>query len=192
MALGAHPHADPVRRVAEQPRRRRRRHLPRRRRAVAGPTPPGAPDDAFVGLDVDLDERGDLGADRRIELPATEAHTLILRRVVLFGALLEPGPLWVWPWPGAPRCWPRLRSECGLSCCSLLRPNSALDSTAPVARSLASCASSVSILRIRGGRAGCFAALYSSHLGWPRRSVRTLAQPGVLPGQGPDRALLAP
>ena len=54
---------------------------------------------------------------------------------------------WVRPWPGAPRCWPRLRSERGLSCCSLLRPNSFLDSTAPVERSLESWVSSVSIRR---------------------------------------------
>ena len=50
----------------------------------------------------------------------------------------EPGP-WVRPWPGAPRCWPRLCSEPGLSCCSPLAA-SALDSTAPVARSLSTLA----------------------------------------------------
>ena len=51
---------------------------------------------------------------------------------------------WVRPWPGAPRCWPRLRSERGFVCRSLLRPNSDFDSTVRLARSFASWASSVS------------------------------------------------
>ena len=48
------------------------------------------------------------------------------------------------PWPGAPRRWPRRRPERGVSRFSLLRPNSAFDNTARVARSFASWASSVS------------------------------------------------
>ena len=46
-----------------------------------------------MGLDLDLDEGGFLGAVRRIGLPAPAADARIRRRVVLFGSLLEPGPL---------------------------------------------------------------------------------------------------
>ena len=49
------------------------------------------------------------------------------------------------PWPGAPGCWPRLRSERGFSCCSLLLPKRAFCSTDALARSLAYCASNFSI-----------------------------------------------
>ena len=54
---------------------------------------------------------------------------------------------WVRPWPAAPGCWPRLRSERGFSCCSLLLPERAFCSTAALARSLAYFVSSVSIRR---------------------------------------------
>ena len=46
-----------------------------------------------MGLDLDLDEGGFLGAVRRIGLSAPAADARIRRRVVLFGALIEPGPL---------------------------------------------------------------------------------------------------
>ena len=89
----ARPEAGPVGRCGEQARHRRRRHFHGRRRAVAGPAPARSADHALVGLDLDLDEAGFLGAVRRIALPAPCAHARIGRRVVLFGALLEPGPL---------------------------------------------------------------------------------------------------
>ena len=63
-------------------------------------------------------EGGFLGAVRRIGLPAPAADARIRRRVVLFGASSSPGR-WVRPWPGAPRCWPRLCSEPGLSLLAL-------------------------------------------------------------------------
>ena len=76
----ARPEAGPVERSGEQPRRRGRRHFDRRRRAAAGPAPPGAPDDAFVGLDLDLDEGGFVDTVGDISLPATGAYTRLLRR----------------------------------------------------------------------------------------------------------------
>ena len=87
------PEAGPVERPGEQPRHRGRRHFHGRRRALAGPAPARTADHALVGLDLDLDEGGFLGAVRRIELPAPAADARIRRRVVLFGALIEPGPL---------------------------------------------------------------------------------------------------
>ena len=56
---------------------------------------------------------------------------------------LSPGR-WVRPWPGAPRCWPRLRPVPGVFCRSLLLPNSAFDKTLLVERSFSSCTSSFS------------------------------------------------
>ena len=41
------------------------------------------------------------------------------------------------PWPGAPRCWPRPRSERGVSCFSLLLPKTAFVNEARVERSWA-------------------------------------------------------
>ena len=41
------------------------------------------------------------------------------------------------PWPGAPRCWPRPRSERDVSCFSLLLPKTAFDKTARDERSWA-------------------------------------------------------
>ena len=70
-----------------------RRHFHGRRRALAGPAPARTADHALVGLDLDLDEGGFLGAVRRIGLPAPSADAHIGRRVVLFGALIEAGPL---------------------------------------------------------------------------------------------------
>ena len=87
------PEAGPVERPGEQPRHRGRRHFHGRRRALAGPAPARTADHALVGLDLDLDEGGFLGAVRRIGLPAPAADARIRRRVVLFGALIEPGPL---------------------------------------------------------------------------------------------------
>ena len=75
-----------------------------------------------MGLNLDLDEGGFLGAVRRIGLPAPSADARIGRRVALLGALLKPGPL------GAAVAGPRRAAgrACvpsgGLSCCSLLRP----------------------------------------------------------------------
>ena len=48
------------------------------------------------------------------------------------------------PWPGAPRCWPRLRPVPGFFCRSLLLPKAAFDNTARLERSLASSSSSLS------------------------------------------------
>ena len=89
----ARPEADPVRRPAEQSRHRGRRHFHGRGRTLAGPAQARAADHALVGLDLDLDEGGFLGAVRRIGLPTLCADACIRRRVDLFGALLEPGPL---------------------------------------------------------------------------------------------------
>ena len=47
------------------------------------------------------------------------------------------------PWPGAPDRWPRRRPQRGVCCFSLRRPYSVPDSTAAVARSFDSSASSV-------------------------------------------------
>ena len=59
----------------------------------------------------------------------------------------RPG-LGVRPWPAAPACWPRGRSDPARSRRSLLRPNRALACTARLARSFASSASS-SPIRVR-------------------------------------------
>ena len=88
----ARPEAGPIERSGEQPGHRGRRHFHGRGRALAGPAPARTADHAFVGLDLDLDEGGFLGAVRHIGLPALCADAGIGRRVVLFGALLEPGP----------------------------------------------------------------------------------------------------
>ena len=58
--------------------------------ALAAPTPARTVDHAFMGLDVDLDEGGFLGAVRRMGLPAACAGACVRRRVDLFAALLEP------------------------------------------------------------------------------------------------------
>ena len=89
----ARPHADAVGRVVEEARLRGCRHFPRRGRAVACPAPARPDDPARVGPDLDLEDgRGTL-AIGHIGLPATGADARVLRRVALFGALLEPGPL---------------------------------------------------------------------------------------------------
>ena len=59
------PEAGPVERPGEQPRHRGRRHFHGRRRARAGPAP-ARTGHALVGLDLDLDEGGFLGAVRRL------------------------------------------------------------------------------------------------------------------------------
>ena len=89
----AGPEAGPVERPGEQPRHRGRQHFHGRRRALAGPAPARTADHALVGLDLDLDEGGFVDTVGDIRLPATGAHTRLLRRFELFGALLEPGPL---------------------------------------------------------------------------------------------------
>ena len=58
--------------------------------ALAAPTQARTVDHSFMGLDVDLDEGGFLGAVRRIGLPAACAGACVRRRVDLFAALLEP------------------------------------------------------------------------------------------------------
>ena len=45
-----------------------------------------------MGPDLDLDESGHLGADRRVGPPATGTRARIGRRIMLFGAFFEPGP----------------------------------------------------------------------------------------------------
>ena len=67
-------------------------HFRGRGRAVATPAPPRTDDLTRVGPDLDLDDgRGTLAVGD-IGLPATGADARILRRVALFGALIEPGP----------------------------------------------------------------------------------------------------
>ena len=88
----AHPYADPVRRVVEQPRHRGRRHFLRRRGALAGSEPARPDDSVLVGLDLDFDQRGATLAVGDIGLAATRTHARIFRGVALLGALLEPGP----------------------------------------------------------------------------------------------------
>ena len=46
---------------------------------------------------------------------------------------------------GTPGCWPRRRVECGLACCSLLRPYSDFDSTARLAPTSANAVSSAAV-----------------------------------------------
>ena len=167
----AGPHADSVGRVAEQPRHRGRRHFDRRRRAAAGPAPARTADHTLVGLDVDLDERGDIGADRRIGLAATGAHTRLLRRVDLLLALLEPGP------SGTAMAWGA----------------ALLAARASGARRLLLLALSAEqrLRQHRPGRAKPGKLRFQRLDPIPRR-LRALAQPGVLPGQRFDRGLLAP
>ena len=167
----ARPEAGPVERSGEQPRHRGRRDFHGRRRALAGPAPARTADHALVGLDLDLDEGGFLGAVRRIGLPAPSADAHIGRRVVLFGALIEAGPL------GA----------------AVAGRAVLLAAWAPGARLLLLLAlAAVERPRQHGpGRAK------PREIGFQRldpvaRHLRALAQPGVLTGQGPDRGLPAP
>ena len=74
-----------------------------------------------MGLDLDLDEAGFLGAVRRIGLPAPCADARIGRRVALFGALLESGALGA-AVAGRAALLASRTPERGFSCCSLLRP----------------------------------------------------------------------
>ena len=160
----------PVGRSGEQPRHRRRRHFHGRRRAVAGPAPARSADHALVGLDLDLDEAGFLGAVRRIGLSAPCADARIGRRVALFGALLEPGPLGT----------------------AMAGRAALLAARTPRARRLLLLALAP-VERLRQQRPG---RAKPRKLGLQRldsvpRRLRTLAQPGVLPGKGLDRRLLA-
>ena len=167
----AGPHADPVGRVAEQPRYWRRRYFDRRRRAAASPAPARTADHTLVGLDVDLDERGDIGADRRIGLAATGAHARFLRQVDLLLALLDPGP------PGT----------------AMAGGAALLAARASGARRLLllALAAEQHLRQHRPGRAKPGKLRFQRLDPVPRR-LHALAQPGVLPGQRFDRGLLAP
>ena len=158
-------------RPGEQPRHRGRRHFHGRRHALAGPAPARTADHALVGLDLDLDEGGFLGAVRRIGLTAPSADARIRRRVVLFGALIEPGPL-----------------------------GAAVAGRAALLAALAFGARLVLLLALaaverprqhRPGRTKPLKLDFQRLDPVPRR-LRALAQAGVLPGQRLDRSLLAP
>ena len=167
----ARPEAGPVKRPGEQPRHRGRRDFHGRRRARAGPAPARTADHPLVGLDLDLDEGGFLGAVRRIGLPAPSADARIRRRVVLFGTLREPGPL-----------------------------GAAVAGRAALLAALARRARFVLLLALAAVerfRQHCSGRAKPLQLGFQRldpvpRCLRALAQPGVLPGQGLDRGLLTP
>ena len=167
----ARPEAGPVERSGEQPRHRGRRHFHGRRRALAGPAPARTADHALVGLYLDLDEGGFLGAVRRIGLLAPSADARILRRIELFAALLEP--------------WPLSAAVAGRAVL--------LAAWAPGTRLLLLLAlAAVERPRQHGpGRAK------PREVGFQRldpvaRPLRALAQPGVITGQGLDRGLLTP
>ena len=167
----ARPEADPVRRPEEQPRHRGRRHFHGRGSAVAAPAQTRAADHALVGLDLDLDEGGLLGAVRRIGLPALCADACIRGRVELFGVLLEPRPLGA-AVAGRATLLAALAFRARLVLLFALAPEQLLRQHGP-------------------GRAE------PRKLGFQRldpvpRRLRGLAQPGVLPGQGLERRLLAP
>ena len=89
----AHPDADPVGRVVEQPRHRRRGHFPRRGGAVADPAVARPDDRVLVCLDFDFEEGGAPLAIGGIGLAATRTDARILRRIARFLLLLEPGAL---------------------------------------------------------------------------------------------------
>ncbi len=165
------PHADPVERVVEQPRHRRRRHFQGRGRAVTAPAPAGTDDPACVGSDLALDDGGFLGTVWRIGLSATRAHPRILRRVELFHALLEPGPL------GA-----AMAGGAGLLAARAFRARPLL---------LLALSPEQRLGQHRAGRTKPGKLRFQRLDPTPRR-LRGLAQPGVLPGQGLDRSLLAP
>ena len=167
----ARPEAGPVKRSAEQARHRRRRHFHGRRRALAGSAPARTADHPLVGLDLDLDEGGFLGAVRRIGLPAPSADARIRRRVVLFGTLREPGPL------GA-----AVAARAALLTALALRARFVL---------------LLALAAVERFRQHCSGRAKPLQLGFQRldpvpRCLRALAQPGVLPGQGLDRSLLTP
>ena len=89
----AHPDADPVGRVVEQPRHRRRGHLARRGGAVATAAVARPDDGVFVGLDIDIEKSGAPLAIGDIGLAATRTYARILRRVAPFLLLPEAGAL---------------------------------------------------------------------------------------------------
>ena len=165
------PEAGPVERPGEQPRHRGGRHFHGRRRALAGPAPARTADHALVGLDLDLDEGGFLGAVRRIGLPAPAADARIRRRVVLFGALIEPGPL------GA-----AVAGRAALLAALVFRARLVL---------LLALAAVERPRQHRPGRTKPLKLDFQRLDPVPRR-LRALAQAGVLPGQRLDRSLLAP
>ena len=164
------PEADPVGRVGEQPRHRGRRHFQGRRCAVAIPAPPGTDDPACVGLDFDLDDgRGTL-AVRHVGLRATGTHARIGGRVVLFGALLEPGPL-------------RAAMTGGAALLAALAPGAWL--LLLLALAAVECLRQHAPSRAKPGK------LPFQALGPGLRGLHRLAQPGDLHAQRHDRAALA-
>ena len=124
-----------------------------------------------MGLDLDLDEGGLLGAVRRIALPAVCADACIRRRVDLFGSLLESGPL------GAAVAGRAVL----LTAHSLRARLLLLLAPAPVEP----------LRQHRPSRAQPV-KLGLQRLDPTPRPPDGLAQPSVLPGQRPDRGLLAP
>ena len=167
----ARPHADAVERVGEQPRHRRRRDLHWRGRALAGATKARPADHALVGLDLDLDEGGFLGAVGCISLTAPCADALFRRRGDLFGALLKPGPL------GA-----AVAGRAGL-----------LAALAPCARLLLLLAlAPVEPLRHHGPARAQLGKLGFQRFDPTPRSLRGPVQTGVLLAQPLDHGLLTP
>ena len=98
------------------------------------------------------------------------------------------------PWPGAPGCWPRRRPVPGVCCFSLRRPYSVPDSTAAVARSFDSCASSVptrpcdafAAFAVRRSRAFSFLNALSAVF-WRRDRRRALRNSASAATGDPDR-----
>ena len=74
----------------------------------AGPAPARTADHALVGLDLDLDEGGFLGAVRRHRAARTRPQTHASGGGLCSSVRSSSPGRWVRPWPGAPRCWPRL------------------------------------------------------------------------------------
>ena len=95
------------------------------------------------------------------------------------------------PWPGAPGCWPRRRPVPGVCCFSLRRPYSVPDSTAAVARSFDSSASSAptrprDAVAVRRSRAFSFLIALSAVF-WRRDRRRALRNSASAATGDPDR-----
>ena len=167
----AQPDAGAIGRVGKQLRHGGRRHFHGRRCAVARPAPPRAADHTLVGPDLDLDEGGLLGAGRRVAPPATGTRTRIGRRILLFGAFFEPGPL----------------------AAAMAGRAALLAAPTPGARRLLLLALATE-QRLRQRRPGRvkLRELRFQRLEAVPRCLRGPAQTGVLPGQFVDRDLLAP
>ena len=167
----ARPDAGPVRRVGEQPWHGGCRHLHGRRRALARPAPARAADHTPVGPDLDLDEGGLLGAVGRIGAPASATHARIGRRVMLFRAFFETGPL------GA-----AMAASAGLPA----SPTPGTWRLLPLAL-----AAEQRLRQHRTGRAKLRQPGFQLP-DPPLRCLHGLAETGLLPDQRPDRGLLAP